>query len=94
MNLLKGRSLNSIFEQCIQIFIDDYLRNIIIKGKIVPLHILELCSGIKKDMKILKEIFKPYRELINPKFFSNKEIRSLLLRCLYFLESTYGNINQ
>lgn len=67
-NLLKGRSLNTIFEQCIQIFIDDYLRDSIIKGKLVPNHLLEIYFRIQKKMKFLKIIIPPYRKLVNRKY--------------------------
>ncbi len=68
-NLLKGRNLNSVFEQCIQIFIDDYLRNCILKENSVPNHILELYFGIEKNMKILRVIYNPYKKLVNQKYY-------------------------
>lgn len=67
-DLLKGRSINKIFEQSIQIFVDDHLRNSIISGKMVPNHLLELYFGIKKDLKTLKNIYKPYKEKVNSKY--------------------------
>ncbi len=67
-DLLKGRSVNTIFEQCIQIFIDDYLRDSIIKGKLVPNHLLEIYFKIQKNMKILKILIPPYRKLVNKKY--------------------------
>ncbi len=67
-DLLKGRSINTIFEQSIQIFIDDYLGDSIIKDKRVPNHLLEIYFRIQKDMKILKVLIPPYRVLVNPKY--------------------------
>ena len=67
-DLLKGRSINTIFEQSIQIFIDDYLRDCITKEKLVPNHLLEIYFRIQKDMKTLRLIIPPYRKLINPKY--------------------------
>jgi len=64
-DLLKGRSLNKIFEQSIQIFIEDHLRNCNNSGKSVKNSLLELYFGIKKDIKTLKLIYKPYKEKIN-----------------------------
>lgn len=69
-DLLKGRNLNSVFEQCIQIFIDDYLRKCILKENSVPNHILELYFGIEKNMKILRAIYNPYKKLVNQKYYS------------------------
>ena len=67
-DLLKGRGINRIFEQCIQIFIDDYLRDSITKEKLIPKHLLEIYFQIQKDMKTLKLIIPPYRKLVNPKY--------------------------
>ena len=67
-DLLKGRSVNKIFEQSIQIFIDDHLRNCFNSGKTVTNSLLELYFGIKKDLKTLKVIYKPYKEKINPDY--------------------------
>ena len=69
-DLLKGRSVNKIFEQSIQIFIDDHLRNCINSGKMVNNSLLELYFSIKKDIKTLKVIYKPYKEKINPDYSS------------------------
>ena len=69
-DLLKGRSINKIFEQSIKIFIDDHLRNCINSGKTVNNSLLELYFGIKKDFQTLKVIYKPYKEKINPDYSS------------------------
>ncbi len=65
-DLLKGRSVNKIFEQTIQIFIDELLKNCINSGKTVTNSLLELYFGIKKELKTLNLIYKPYKEKINP----------------------------
>ncbi len=67
-DLLKGRSVNKIFEQCIKIFIDNLLRTSINSGKTISNSLLELYFGIKKDLKTLKVIYKPYKEKINPSY--------------------------
>ena len=67
-DLLKGRSVNKIFEQTIQIFIDELLKNCINSGKTVTNSLLELYFSIKKDLKTLSVIYKPYKEKINPDY--------------------------
>ncbi|MHA1757860.1 MAG: hypothetical protein ACTSVV_13880, partial [Promethearchaeota archaeon] len=73
LDILKGRSINTIFEQCTQIFLDDYLGSFLNDARIndiisIPDILLELYFRIRKKINILQKIKPHYISNVNSKY--------------------------
>ncbi|MHA1727492.1 MAG: hypothetical protein ACTSWY_02015 [Promethearchaeota archaeon] len=81
---LQGRSIESVFEQCVRIFLANYFE-IYDFSKAIPQDLIELFFKIKPNTTILKVILPKYRNNFNPRFkplsrnliFSLKDIKNL-----------------
>ncbi|MHA1278797.1 MAG: hypothetical protein ACTSQI_13840 [Candidatus Helarchaeota archaeon] len=88
-DLLKGRGVEKIFEQCIRLFLGDILNTIDLGAFQFPYDLLEIYYHITPKMKILHVILKEYRRLVNQDYHPLEELKVYFLKDALFLNKLF-----